>query len=160
MFGYFGLGRSKAFVVSYFAMLRVFGRSASMILPDATARCIHVGAPLQQVFVRGAGNAVCHLPVNQHRVRIAKSIELIDSILRESINPQHLFQYLESCQPTPHTAQTTLEHVSHTGCPSPPDPLGLAVVTHGMPREGYDVSRHWTVEYAHTGLLRHAERRV
>ena len=59
-----------------------------------------------------------------------------------------------------HTAQTTLEHVSHTGCPSPPDPLGLAVVTHGMPREGYDVSRHWTVEYAHTGLLRHAERRV
>lgn len=39
-------------------MLRAFGKSASVTLPDATAMCIDVGTPLQQVFVRGAGNAV------------------------------------------------------------------------------------------------------
>ena len=34
-------------------------------------------------------------------LRHCESVQIIDPILRESINPQHLFQYLESCQPTP-----------------------------------------------------------
>ena len=35
------------------------------------------------------------------RVRIGRRVQLVDSTLREPINSQHLFQHLESCQPTP-----------------------------------------------------------
>ena len=37
----------------------------------------------------------------QLQLRIAKIVQLIDPTLRESINPQQMFQHLESCHPTP-----------------------------------------------------------
>ena len=46
----------------------------------------------------------CDRPAGDRRrsgLRVCESVQLIDPILRELINPQHLFQYLESCQPTP-----------------------------------------------------------
>ena len=34
-------------------------------------------------------------------LRIGRNVQQVDSTLREPINSQHLFQHLESCQPTP-----------------------------------------------------------
>ena len=43
---------------------------------------------------------VCGLHVRPC-IRIGRRVQLVDSTLREPINSQHLFQHLESCQPTP-----------------------------------------------------------
>ena len=56
---------------------------------------------LAQVARAAEQHAASQCWLNQRSIRMCRKIQLVDSTLREPINSQHLFQHLESCQPTP-----------------------------------------------------------